>query len=97
MSIATQLFELISSTLEGLPSANSVVAKPISDGSRHVVPLCELRLGLGGAVAQGEGDADSKQGRGQGTGGGGGGGVRARPTAVVIVEDGRVRIASLEG
>ena len=91
-----KLIETVSQTFERLAGGNAAVAKPISFGNRHVLPLCELSVAWAAAEAEGEGEGDDK-GRGQGGGkaGGGGGGAKANPVALVVIEDGKVRLESL--
>jgi uncharacterized spore protein YtfJ len=89
--------ETLSKGLERLTAGNAVIAKPISIGNRHVLPLCELSLVWGAGGGEGEGEADeSGKGHGQGTGGGGGGAAKANPVAIIVVEDGKVRLESLD-
>ncbi len=93
-----ELFALVTEKLEGLARGNAVVAKPISVGNRHVIPLCELSVGFGGGGGVGEGDMaddNAAEGRASGIGGGVGGGAKAAPVAVLVIEDGRVRIEQL--
>ena len=75
-----------------LARANAVVAKPISIGDRHVIPLCEVALGMGASMGQGESTEGDK---GKGSVGGGGGGARVTPVAVLVVEGNRVRLEKL--
>jgi uncharacterized spore protein YtfJ len=96
MKPVIQFLETLSKGLERLTAGSAVVAKPISVGDRHVLPLCELSLAWGAGGGQGEGDVDgSGKGQGSGTGGGGGGAAKANPVAVIVVEDGKVRLESL--
>jgi len=97
MKAVQDLLVAVTERLEALARANAVVGEPISLGDRHVVPLCELGVGLGvgGGVGEAEG-AEGAPGSGKGRGGGAGGGARVRPVAFVVVEDGRVRLESLE-
>jgi|JI10StandDraft_1071094.scaffolds.fasta_scaffold746823_1 uncharacterized spore protein YtfJ len=88
------LLATVSSRLTGLAKKNAVVARPISLGERHVLTLCELRLGLGGGSGEGEG-TENAGASGKGTGLGAAGGARATPVAVVVVENGKARIQSL--
>ena len=88
------MFEAVASRLKAMTLRNAVVAKPISVGNRHVLTLCELSIGYGGIGGSGEGQEDG-EGRGQGTGGGAGGRARACPVAVLVVEDGKVRLEHL--
>ena len=96
MEHVKNFLETLAKGLERLTASNAVVAKPISVGERHVLPLCELSFAWGGGGGEGQGDLDdSGKGRGSGTGGGGGGAARANPVAVIVIEDGKVRIDSL--
>lgn len=98
MKVVVGFLETLSKGLERLTAGNAVVAKPISVGERHVLPLCELSLAWGAGGGQGEGEADeSGKGHGSGTGGGGGGAAKANPVAVIVVENGKVRLESLGG
>lgn len=92
-----ELFAAISERLKRMAQANAVVAKPISVGDRHVIPLCELKLafGGGGGRAEGEGKAKEGLGAGMGMGGGTGGGAKACPVAVIVVEGNKVRLERL--
>ena len=92
MKKISELFEKLSGRLENLAKSNAVVAKPISVGDRHVIPLCELGVGFGGGGGMGE--ADDKQ-SGKGVGGGAGGGAKATPVAVIVVDGESVRIERL--
>jgi uncharacterized spore protein YtfJ len=92
--IAIPLLTAVSTRLKALAKSNAVVARTISVGDRHVLPLCELAVGFGG----GGGDAQGGHGpaSGKGSGGVGAGMARAAPVAVIIVEGGQVRIESLD-
>jgi uncharacterized spore protein YtfJ len=86
----------MSKSLDRLAEGNAVVANPISVGDRHVVPLCELSLAYGGGGGVGEGESPgSKKGAGSGEGGGGGGAAKASPVAVLVVEDGKIRLEKI--
>jgi uncharacterized spore protein YtfJ len=96
MEQAKDILALVDQRLRAVASANAVVARPISHGDSHVLPLVELSVGLGGGGGVGEQSGTGKDaGSGRGLGAGGGG--RATPVAVVIVEGGKVRIQGLEG
>ena len=96
MKSIKDLFKTVTEKLEGLAKGNAVVAQPISVGNRHVIPLCELSVGFGGGGGVGEGDMEkSGEGKGKGVGGGVGGGAKAAPVAVLVIEDGKVRIEDL--
>lgn len=89
-----ELLSTVSQRLGGLAKKNAVVARPVTQGERHVLTLCELRLGLGGGGGEGEG-TENAGGSGAGHGVGAAGGARATPVAVVIVEGGKARVQSL--
>lgn len=89
-----ELLTAVTDRLAGLVKRNAVVARPISVGDRHVLTLCELRLGIGGGGGQGEGTEEAGS-SGKGTGLGAGGAARATPVAVIIVENGKARVESL--
>ncbi len=96
------MLEKMVENLEQLTKENAVVAKPISVGDRHVVPLCKLRMGYGGGIGGGEqegcesGKGDQHgEGKGGGEGSGAGGGARVTPVAVIVVDGDKVRLESL--
>ena len=93
------LLEMLSQRIDRLASGNAVVAKTISVGDRHIIPLCELSIGLGGGGGVGEGEGvstDAGPVSGKGKGGGAGGGGKASPVAVVVIDKGKVRLAKIE-
>lgn len=96
MKHVKELFAAVGERLAKLAKGNAVVAKPISVGERHVIPLCELTVGFAGGGGQGEGEpltpGDQPM---SGLGGGAGGGAKASPVAVLIIEDGKVRVEPL--
>ncbi len=89
------LLDSVAPKLEALVGSNAVVGRVLSVDGRHVVPLVELSLSLGGAGGQGEGDDPETGLHGSGSGGAAGGGARATPVAVLVVEDGDVRLETL--
>ncbi len=94
---ANKLLEVIGQHLGQLAQGNAVVGKPASSGDKHVVPLCELRLALGGGggTAEGSGDDSAEQaadGTGLGMGGGAGASVKAEPIAVILVDGDKVTV-----
>jgi uncharacterized spore protein YtfJ len=96
MKQVTDLLETLSAKLTGKAAAKAVLATPISAGDCHVVPLCEVSIGMGSGGGQGvaEGNA-SGEGQGQGTGGGAGGGAQVRPVAVLVVDKDGIRVERL--
>jgi uncharacterized spore protein YtfJ len=98
MKHINDLLASISGHLGKLAEGNAVVAKTLSVGDRHVIPLCELSMGFGGGGGIGEGTekpGEDKTGGASGTGGGAGGGAKANPVAVVVIDGGKVRVESL--
>jgi uncharacterized spore protein YtfJ len=90
------LFVALGRHFEELARANAVVAKPISMGERHVVPLCELGLAFGGGGGLGELKAPSEgEPPPTGLGGGAGGGAKAAPIAVLVVDGNKVRLEKI--
>ena len=89
------LIGMLSERLKEVAAANAVVAKPVSVGDRHVVPLCELGLSFGGGGGGGEGRAKEGPG-GTGTAAAAGGGAKATPVAVLVVEGSRVRLEKID-
>jgi uncharacterized spore protein YtfJ len=95
MNEVKNVISMIGERLKKLAQSNAVVAKPISFGDRHVLPLCELKMGFGGGGGTGEDAGGGEQANGQGTGGGTAGSAKATPVAVVVVDGNQVRIESL--
>jgi uncharacterized spore protein YtfJ len=91
------LFDLIRSKLPGAAAKDAVVSKPISAGDRHVLVLSEVTFSLFGSGGTGETDVADKArpSPSKGSGIGGGGGAKACPVAVLVVENGAVRLESL--
>ncbi len=100
MKQVKEMVEKLLEKLEALARDNAVVAKPVSMGDRHVVPLCELGMGFGGGGGSGEGgceegkDNTGSAPHGKGEGGGGGGGAKVSPVAVFIVDGDKYRLES---
>ncbi len=95
MNFVKDLFTAVSDRLTALTKRNAVVARPVSVADRHILTLCELRLGFGGAGGEGEGTEPGK-GAGKGSGLGAGGGAKATPVAVLVIgSDGKARLESL--
>ena len=89
------VISMIAERLKKLARNNAVVARPISMGDRHVLPLCELSMGFGGGGGKGEDTENGEENKGQGTGGGTAGMARATPVAIVVVDGDQVRIETL--
>ena len=91
MEHVKDLVTLLSERLKKAAAANAVVAKPVSVGDRHIVPLCELALSFGGGGGDGQGRGKGRE-SGSGAGAFAGGGAKASPIAVVVVEGGKARL-----
>jgi uncharacterized spore protein YtfJ len=96
MKHVTDLLQTLSENLTGKAIANAVMATPISAGDFHVVPLCEISIGIGSGGGQGTSEGDENgEGVGHGKGGGAGGGVNVRPVATLVVDNDGVRLERL--
>ncbi len=89
------IISMISERLKKMAQSNAVVTQPVSFGDRHVLPMCELKLGFAGGGGTGEDKGGGEQSGGQGTGGVAGGSAKATPIAVIVVDGQNVRIESL--
>jgi uncharacterized spore protein YtfJ len=91
------LFATVTEKLEKLARGNAVVARPISVGDRHLLPLCELAIGFGagGGTGEGTGTETDATGTSSGVGGGAGGGAKASPVAILVIENGKARLERL--
>ena len=94
MKQVKEIFEAVAGRLKAMTLRNAVVAKPISVGKRHVLTLCELSVGYGGLGGRGEGQEEGT-GAGSGSGVGAGGKAAACPIAVLVIDDGKVRLEQL--
>ncbi len=82
--------ESIASQLENLVSTKTVVGSPIVSGNVTIIPILSACFGFG----TGGGEGNEKSGS-QGKGYGGGGGAKVDPTAMVVIQDGEVKVYSL--
>jgi len=88
--------EALGESFDRLKKGNAGVGKPISIGDRHVVPLCELKVAWGAGGGEGEGeDSASNKGKGKGRAQAGAGGAKATPVALLVIENGKVRLETL--
>ena len=95
MKHVTQLISQLTERLTKLAKDNATVAKKVEVGNRAIIPLCEVSMGFGGGGGAGEGAEGDSEASGSGTGGGAGGGTKVMPVAVIVVDDGKVRIEKL--
>ncbi len=92
MEVIKKLLELVHERLFSAALKDAVVSKPLSAGDQHVLILSAVSVGFGAGGGEGE---NRGKGPAKGTGGGGGGGAKASPVAVLVVDQGKVRIESI--
>ena len=90
-----QLFAALSTHFAKMAKANAAVAKPVSVGDRHVVPLCELSLAFGGVGGTGELRSEPSGDSPAGIGGGAVGAAKAKPIAILVLEGGEIRLEQM--
>jgi len=81
--------EAIVSRLEKLITTKTIVGDPIVSGNTTIVPIMSASFGFGSGSGEG---SDPK---GAGKGGGGGAGAKVNPTALVVIQEGEVKVYSL--
>ena len=86
-----KLLEAIQARLSRVALKDAVVSKPLSVAERHVLVLSEVSWGFGGGSGTGE-NAENHRGPAKGSGGGAGGAAKTSPVAVLVVEQGKVRL-----
>lgn len=100
MDRINEMFKSLLEKMTSLAKDNVVTSKPISVGDRHVLPLCEFRMGYGGGGGFGEGTIDTdtlkKPGLANGEGHGAGGGARITPVATIVVDGDDIRIETFD-
>jgi uncharacterized spore protein YtfJ len=82
--------ETLVSHLNNMVSSKTVIGDPIVSGNATIIPILTASFGFG--LGSGEG---TEPNRGAGKGGGGGAGAKLTPTALVIIQEGEVKIYSL--
>jgi len=98
MEHVKNLITLLSERLKRVAAGNAVVAKAVSVGDRHIVPLCELGLTFGGGGGTGEGkDKRGQSAAGLGAAAGGGADDDADGFTLIKIVLGRVRAAQRHG
>ncbi|MGE5416371.1 MAG: GerW family sporulation protein [Acidobacteriota bacterium] len=78
------------SNLEKIISTKTVIGEPIVLGNVTMIPVVEARVGFGTGTGEG-----NEPGKGTGSGSGGGAGASVKATAMVVVQDGEVKVYSL--
>lgn len=85
------LFDKTVAEIERMLNSKTVVGDPITVENATLIPL--INVGFGFGVGSGEGtEAPKTSGSGGGTGGGGG----VKPVALVVVQDGEVRVEAVK-
>ncbi|NPE31630.1 sporulation protein [Methanococcoides sp. SA1] len=82
----------VTSELERLVSAKTVVGEPVIAGGKTILPITKVSFGFGSGGGEG-----SKDGVKSGFGGGGGGGAKIEPVAFLVISDEGVRLMTLSG
>lgn len=82
----------VTSELERLVSAKTVVGEPVIAGDKTILPITKVSFGFGSGGGEG-----SKDGVESGFGGGGGGGAKIEPVAFLVISDEGVRLMTLSG
>ncbi|NPE27753.1 sporulation protein [Methanococcoides sp. SA1] len=82
----------VTSELERLVSAKTVVGEPVIAGDKTILPITKVSFGFGSGGGEG-----SKNGTESGFGGGGGGGAKIEPVAFLVISDEGVRLMTLSG
>jgi uncharacterized spore protein YtfJ len=82
------LIDTLLGKLKDLVDSETVVGKPIEAGKAIVIPVTKISFGFGAGGGQTKSDTD----KGSGTGGG----AIIEPIAIIMVEDGAVRVHSLK-
>jgi len=82
--------EAMVSKLENLITTKTIVGDPIVSGNVTIIPV--MAAGFGFGLGSGEGP-DTIKGGGKGSGGGAGGGLK--PVALVVLQEGDLKVYSL--
>jgi uncharacterized spore protein YtfJ len=82
--------ETLVSHLHNLVSSKTVIGEPIVSGNATIIPILTASFGFG--LGSGEGTEPNKS---AGKGGGGGAGAKLSPTALVIIQEGDIKVYSL--
>jgi uncharacterized spore protein YtfJ len=88
-----KMLESVRQRLSGAGLKDAVVSKPLTAGDQHVLVLSEVSVMFGGGGGDGENTTEGKVAKG--TGGGSGGLGKASPVAVLVVEQGKVRLEKI--
>jgi uncharacterized spore protein YtfJ len=83
------LLDTLLEKLKSLVDSETVIGKPIEVGKATVIPVTKISFGFGAGGGKTKGEVDS----GTGTGGG----AIIEPVAIIMIEDGAVRVHTLKG
>lgn len=92
MEHVKRLLDAVRARLPAGAMKDSVASRPLLVADRYVLVLSEFSIGFG--AGGGAGESEEKRSA-RGTGGGGGGGAKASPIAVLVVEQGKVRLEKI--
>lgn len=93
--IAQNVVKQLAEDLKLFAKAETIFGQPIEIQGNTVIPVCKMSIGYGGGGGEGEG-VDPKKGQGKGSGAGAGGGVNIEPTALIIIQEGKVSVVGLQ-
>ncbi|MEL7505034.1 MAG: spore germination protein GerW family protein [Cyanobacteria bacterium J06554_6] len=93
--ITQNVVKQLAEDLKLFAKAETIFGEPIEVQGNTVIPVCKMSIGYGGGGGEGEG-ADPKKGNGKGTGAGAGGGVKIEPTALIVVQEGKVSVVGIQ-
>ncbi len=89
---SVETMETVMNQFTKAASVDAVFGKPVKQGDIIVIPAAEVLSVMGFGIGSGSGIDENSKSSGGGGGGGGGGRVLSRPAAVVIIENGAVRV-----
>lgn len=96
--MAHPISDLMSTTMEkirDMMDANTVVGKPIEAGGVTVVPVCKISIGYGSGGSD-FAQKNQKPENPNAFGGGAGMGVNITPVSFLVINNGNVRVVSVE-
>ncbi|MEO0759841.1 MAG: spore germination protein GerW family protein [Cyanobacteria bacterium J06648_16] len=91
--ITQNVVKQLAEDLKLFAKAETIFGEPIEVQGNTVIPVCKMSIGYGGGGGEGE-RADPKKGKGSGAGAGGG--VKIEPTALIIVQEGKVSVVGIQ-
>jgi uncharacterized spore protein YtfJ len=85
MQELTDILKTITEEMQKTLSARTAVGDPVSAEGRTIIPLMSVGMGFGAGYKSGKEESP----------GGGGGGLGMKPVAVIIIDQGGVRVVPL--